>query len=134
MKTLTLLLDNNNLLVQVSNESTLKELKNLTKEKPFTYKEISEFLIDNFNHFESQQEQLLFSVLYTSYDPEFEFKDHVTIIFEVTPFGVHCDWNTTKQPMDIEELRKKYRTFINNRPNLAAYHRNKAKKSLAVSE
>lgn len=131
MKSLTLLLDNDQI-IEVRNKTTLKGLMKLAKKLPFSYVEYSEFLIHNFPDFD-RKEKLLFSVEYAFYDPQFKLKDHVTIIFGVSPRGVHCDWSITKEPLDREELSQKYNTFLETRPELVEYHTNVLKKSLVVS-
>ena len=135
MKTLTIYL--NEKLLTITNKSLLKRVVNLHKseKKDFTYEEYSECLIEEFNNWKSS-DMIVHSILgYVMMDNDFKFKDHVTIIFEVTPFAVCCDWFIHTKPMTTEEIHDEYQKFLNNRPDLLFYKMYKqSKKSLVESE
>ena len=137
MKSLTLLLDNNGKHLRIDNKTVLKQLADFHKseEKEFPHEVYSQVLIAYFNDIEWNDIFVKCALSYVTYDPDFRFDDHVTIILEVTPSGVHCDWEITKQPMTTEDIRKMYDAFLTTRPDLVKYKIEQISvKNLLVSE
>jgi hypothetical protein len=122
MKSLTIHIGNTSETYQMTDKKRMKAIQDMAQEfkNTMNLQDYGNMLLENFEDLTLEHQQIA-TVAYLSFSQYFQFKGHVVVAFEHTPFGLFCEYRIERKLPKVSAIVELYKELLFSRPELLKY-------------